>query len=83
MPAAIVLVNILLVALVVAAIVGACVASILTQHRDHGVHAEGSALRRRIWSRGGRPHAGPVRPWVVRGDQVWPAESADARRTGA
>lgn len=64
--------NVLFAAGVVVAVAGTLLAAIATQHRDHGVQASGPFLRRRIWSRGGRPHAGPVRPWIARGGQVWP-----------
>jgi len=49
--------------------------AIATQHRDHGVKSSGSLLRRRVWSRDARPHAGPRRAWVVRRGQTWPAAS--------
>ena len=73
MPTVMVVLNIVFVAGVLAVIVGMHLAAIATQHRDHGVLASGPVFRRRIWSRGGRPHAGPVRPWIARRGQVWPA----------
>ena len=73
MPTVMIVLNILFAVGVVATIVGVLLHAVFTQHRDHGVIAAGPALRRRIWARGGRPHAGPVRAWVVRRGQVWPA----------
>ncbi len=73
MPTAMIVLNVLFAVGVVAAIVGHLLHAVLTQHRDHGVQASGPALRRRIWSRTGRPHAGPVRPWIARRGPVWPA----------
>ena len=73
MPTVMIALNVLFSVGVVAAIVGHLLRAVFTQHRDHGVLASGPALRRRIWSRGGRAHAGPVRPWVTRRGQVWPA----------
>lgn len=64
--------NILFVVLVVGAEVANIFWGIATQHRFHGVQSSGPLLRRRVWSRRGHPHAGPVRPWVVRGAQRWP-----------
>jgi hypothetical protein len=58
--------NVVLAAFVVLGIVGTHLYAVFTQQRDHGVVASGPALRRRIWSRGGRAHAGSVRPWVAR-----------------
>jgi hypothetical protein len=59
---AIIILNIVLIVGVLGVIVGLCTWAISTQHRDHGVLAEGSLARRRIWSPRPRPHAGPVRP---------------------
>ena len=73
MPAVMIALNIFFVAFVVVGMVGHFLWAIATQHRDHGVVASGSLLRRHVWSRRRRRHAGPVRPWVVRGSQVWPA----------
>jgi hypothetical protein len=43
--------------------------SIGTQHRDHGVAAEGALPRRRFWStRPPRTHAGPVNPGALPAD---------------
>jgi hypothetical protein len=65
--------NILFAGFVVVVIAGGLLLAMATQHHDHGVEASGSLLRRRVWSRGGRPHAGPVRPWIARRGEVWPA----------
>ena len=73
MPAVMIALNILFVVLVVAVVAGGLLVAMGTQHRDHGVRAFGPVLRRRIWKRATRPHAGPVRPWVIRSGQVWPA----------
>ena len=73
MPTVMVVLNMVFVVGVLAVIVGMHLAAIATQHRDHGVLASGPVFRRRIWSRTGRPHAGPVRPWIARRGQVWPA----------
>jgi hypothetical protein len=73
MPTVMIALNILFAVGVLVAIVGHLLHAVFTQHRDHGVVASGPPLRRRIWSRGGRPHAGPVRPWIARPGQVWPA----------
>ncbi len=73
MPTVMIVLNIVFAVGVVGVIVGGLLVAIGTQHRDHRVLASGSFLRRRIWSRTGRPHAGPVRPWVARRGRVWPA----------
>jgi hypothetical protein len=67
--------NAVLAVGVVGAIVGHLAWSIATQHRDHGVVAAGPLIRRRIWARRTRPHAGSVRPLFVqaRTGQPWPA----------
>jgi hypothetical protein len=72
MPALFVVLNVLFALIVVGVIAGGIVLAIATQHRDHGVLASGPLLRRRVWSRGGRPHAGPIRPWVTRNGEAWP-----------
>jgi hypothetical protein len=72
MPTIVVILNVLFAVGVVVVVAGGLLLAIATQHRDHGVFASAPLLRRRLWSRRGRPHAGPVRPWVVRGGQVWP-----------
>jgi hypothetical protein len=68
--------NVVLIVGVLGVIVGLCTWAVVTQHRDHGVVAEGPLFRRRIWSRRSRPHAGPVRPWIVRRGAVWPPADA-------
>jgi hypothetical protein len=73
MPALMIVFNIVFAVGVVAVIVGGILVAIATQHHDHRVLAAGPFLKRRIWSRGGQPHAGPVHPWVARRGQVWPA----------
>jgi hypothetical protein len=73
MPTISVILNIVFSVGVVVVIAGGLFIAMATQHRDHNVLAAGSLLRRRLWSRTGRPHAGPVRPWVVRDGEVWPA----------
>lgn len=73
MPTVLIALNILLAVGIVAAVVVPLLHAVLTQHRDHGVEAAGPPLQRRIWSRRARPHAGPVRPWIVRRGEVWPA----------
>ncbi len=72
MPAVTVVLNVLFALIVVGVIAGGIVLAIATQHRDHGVSASGPLLRRRVWSRGGRPHAGPIGPWVTRNGRSWP-----------
>jgi hypothetical protein len=67
-----VILNIVFSVGIVVVIVGGLLFALATQHRDHNVLAAGSLLRRRLWSRTGRPHAGPVRSWVVRDGQAWP-----------
>ena len=62
----IVALNIVFAVGVLAVIVAGHLVAIATQHRDHGVLSSGPVLRRRIWSRSGRAHAGPVRPWIAR-----------------
>lgn len=74
MPTVMIALNIFFVALVVGAEVVNFFWGIATQHRFHGVESSGSLLRRRVWSRRARRHAGPIRPWVVRRGEVWPAE---------
>lgn len=73
MPALMIALNILFIAFVAIAVAGGIFYAMATQHRDHGVAASGSLLRRRVWARRTRRHAGPVRPWVVRRGEVWPA----------
>ena len=73
MPAVMIVFNILFAVGVVVVIAGGLLVAMATQHRDHGVIASGPLLRRRVWSRGPRPHAGPVRPWIARQGEVWPA----------
>lgn len=73
MPAVMIALNILFVAVVVGAEVANILLGIATQHRFHGVQASGSLLRRNVWKNRVRPHAGPVRPWVKRRGEVWPA----------
>jgi hypothetical protein len=73
MPTISVILNIVFSVGVVVAIVGGLFVALATQHRDHNVLSAGPLLRRRLWSRSARRHAGPVRPWVVRDGQVWPA----------
>jgi len=73
MPLVMIVLNILFTVGVVVAVAGGLLVAMATQHRDHGVPASGPVLRRRLWSRGGRPHAGPVRPWIARRGEVWPA----------
>jgi hypothetical protein len=72
MPVAIVVLNVIFALGVVVGIAGGIFHAIATQHRDHGVLASGPLLRRRVWSRTGRSHAGPIRPWVTRNGQAWP-----------
>jgi hypothetical protein len=73
MPAVMIAMNALFAVIVVGGAVALFLHGIATQHRDHGVQSSGSFLRRRVWSHRARPHAGPVRPWVVRRGQAWPA----------
>ncbi len=73
MSALMIAINVAFAVGIVVAVVTPLRHAVFTQHRDHGVVAAGPPLRRRIWSRRGRPHAGPVRPWVVRKGQAWPA----------
>jgi hypothetical protein len=74
MPAVMIALNILFALGVVVVIAGGLLVAMATQHRDHGVIASGPVLRRHVWSpRGPRPHAGPVRPWIAREGEVWPA----------
>lgn len=73
MPAVMIALNILFTLGVVGVVAGVLLVAMATQHRDHGVIASGPLLRRRVWSRRSRPHAGPVRPWIAREGEVWPA----------
>lgn len=73
MPTIFIILNIVFSIGVIGVVAGGLFVAMATQHRDHGVFATGSLLRRRLWSRPGRPHAGPVRPWIVREGQVWPS----------
>ena len=74
MPVITIILNVIFVSLALGVVVGLCTWAVATQHRDHGVVAEGSLVRRRIWSRTSRPHAGPVRPRIeTRQGEVWPA----------
>jgi hypothetical protein len=72
MPAIMVVMNALFAFVVVSVIAAGIFVAIATQHRDHGVLAAGSLLRRRVWSRNARPHAGPVNTWVTRKGRAWP-----------
>lgn len=73
MSAVMIALNIVFAVFVVVVVAGGLLLAMATQHRDHGAVASGSLLRRRVWSRGGRPHAGPVRPRIARRGEVWPA----------
>lgn len=73
MPAVMIALNILFAVGVVGVAAAGLLVAVATQHRDHGVIASGPLLRRRVWSRRSRSHAGPVRPWIVRQGEVWPA----------
>lgn len=68
-----IVVNVVFAIGVVVVIAGGLLIAMATQHRDHGVIAAGPLLRRRVWSGRRRPHAGPVRPWIARRGEVWPA----------
>lgn len=67
-----IILNAVLAVGLVVVIVGGILVAMATQHRDHGVVVAGPVLRRRVWSRRRRAHAGPVRPWITR-PEVWPA----------
>jgi hypothetical protein len=73
MPTVMIVLNVIFAIGVVGAIVGAQLYAVLTQQHDHGVLASGPALRRQIWSRGGRPHAGSRRVPFARRAQAFPA----------
>lgn len=73
MSAVMIALNIVLALSVVVAEVAVHFWALATQDRDHGVTASGPLLRRHVWSRRGRRHAGPVRPWIARRGEVWPA----------
>jgi hypothetical protein len=68
--------NVVLMAAIVLVIAGGLAWAVATQHRDHGVAAAGPLLRRQVWSRNRRAHAGSRRPLYVRppyGTRPWPA----------
>ncbi len=73
MPTVMIALNIVFAVAVVVVVAGGLLVAMATQHRDHGVLAAGPVLRRRVWSRRRRPHAGPVRPRIARRGEVWPA----------
>ncbi len=73
MPTVMIVLNIVLAAFVVLGIVGSHLYAVLTQQRDHGVVASGPALRRRIWSAGGRARTGSARGRYARHPQSSPA----------
>jgi hypothetical protein len=73
MSAVMIALNIFFAVFVVGVVAGGIFAAMATQHRDHGVEASGPLLRRHVWSRRTRRHAGPVRPWIARRGEVWPA----------
>ena len=73
MPTVMIVLNIVLAALFVGAGIAHFLHGIATQHRYHGVEASGPLLRRKVWSRRARPHAGPMRPWIARRGETWPA----------
>jgi len=68
--------DVVLMAAIVLVIVVGLAWAVATQHRDHGVTAAGPLLRREVWSRNRRAHAGSRRPLYVRRPypaQPWPA----------
>jgi hypothetical protein len=73
MPTEMIVLNAVFAVGIVVAVLAPLLHAVFNQHRDHRVVASGPALRRRIWSRGGRAHAGSVRPWVGRPGQASPA----------
>ncbi|HEY1591511.1 MAG TPA: hypothetical protein VGF81_06940 [Solirubrobacteraceae bacterium] len=73
MPTVMIVLNIVLAAFVVVGIVGSHLYAVLTQQRDHGVVAAGPALRRQIWSTGGRARTGSARARYARRPQSSPA----------
>lgn len=61
-----VILNVVLMAGIVVVIAGGLAWAVATQDRDHGVMSAGPMLRRRVWSRNHRAHAGSRRPLYVR-----------------
>jgi hypothetical protein len=57
--------NVVLMTAIVVVIAGGLAWAVVTQHRDHGVLSAGPVLRRRVWSRNRRAHAGSHRPLYV------------------
>ncbi len=74
-----IVVNAVFIAGILAVIIGGHLYALATQHRDHGVVAEGPVLRRSIWSerrRGARPvrvERRRTRTAQARSGQPWPA----------
>lgn len=66
MPAVMIALNIFFVVLVVGAEVANIFFGIATQHKFHDVESSGPLLRRDVWKRRGRRHAGSVRPVMAR-----------------
>jgi hypothetical protein len=62
-----IILNIGFAAGVVGGIVGMLVWSVATQHRDHGVLAAGSLVRRRLWSGLRSPQPAPTRQRIATG----------------
>jgi cytochrome b subunit of formate dehydrogenase len=76
MPIAMIILNILLVALLLAIFVGGHLYAMATQHRDHGAVATGPVLRRRVWSerrRWSRPVRIERRRQSALRSKPWPA----------
>jgi hypothetical protein len=76
MPIAMLILNVVLIVLVLAVLVGAHLYAVATQHRDHGAVHTGPVFRRRVFSerrRRSRPVTVERRTKVARGGQPWPA----------
>jgi hypothetical protein len=65
--------NVVLMAGLVAVIAGGLLYAVATQHRDHGAVASGSLLRRQVWSQRRRPQRDSVRPRLARQGEAWPS----------
>ncbi len=76
MPVAMIILNVLFVVLVVAVLVGGHLYAVATQHRDHGVVADGPLHHRRVWTerrRRARPVAVERRRQPSRGREPHPS----------
>ena len=76
MPIVMLILNVVLVVVVLAVLVGGHLYAVATQHRDHGAVHTGPVFGRRVFSerrRRSRPVSVERRATPARGGQPWPA----------